>query len=74
MADQKNLHDCYLMVLKIMFSVVLMKEFKISLNDEEIIELKKMFRTDNADEAVRMAIDQVIEEQTYKRVVLNNDR
>jgi hypothetical protein len=33
-----------------------MKEFKISLNDEEIIELKKMFHTDNADEAVRIKL------------------
>ena len=49
--------------------VALMKEFKISLNDEEIMELKKMFHTDNADEAVRMAIDQVIKKQTYDQLL-----
>ncbi len=46
-----------------------MKEYKISLNDEEIIELKKMFQTDNIDEAVRMAIDQVIKKQTYDQLL-----
>ena len=50
-------------------AVTLMKEFKISLNDEEIIELKKMFRTDNADQAVRMAIDQVVKKQTYDQLL-----
>lgn len=46
-----------------------MKEFKISLNDEEIIELKKMFCTDDADEAVRKALDQVIKKQTYDQLL-----
>lgn len=46
-----------------------MKEYKISLNDEEIIELKKIFQTDNVDEAVRMAIDQVIKKQTYDQLL-----
>ena len=52
-----------------MMVVVLMKEYKISLNDEEIIELKKIFQTDNVDEAVRMAIDQVIKKQTYDQLL-----
>ena len=46
-----------------------MKEFKISLNDEEIIELKKMFQTESVDEAVRKAIDQVIKKQTYDQLL-----
>lgn len=57
------------MALKIMMEAALMKEYKISLNDEEIIELKKMFQTDNVDEAVRMAIDQVIKKQTYDQLL-----
>ncbi|HEY8462418.1 MAG TPA: hypothetical protein VIM29_00040 [Bacillota bacterium] len=46
-----------------------MKEYKIILNDEEIIELKKMFQTDNVDEAVRMAIDQVLKKQIYDQLL-----
>lgn len=46
-----------------------MKEYKISLNDEEIIELKKIFQTDNVDEAVRMAIDQVLKKQIYDQLL-----
>ena len=59
----------YRMALKIMMVVVLMKEYKISLNDEEIIELKKIFQTDNVDEAVRMAIDQVLKKQIYDQLL-----
>jgi len=55
--------------IKIMMVVALMKEYKIILNDEEIIELKKMFQTDNVDEAVRMAIDQVLKKQIYDQLL-----
>lgn len=55
--------------IKIVMVVALMKEYKIILNDEEIIELKKMFQTDNVDEAVRMAIDQVLKKQIYDQLL-----
>lgn len=46
-----------------------MKEIKISINDEDVIELKKVFKTDNDEEAVRMAVNEAIKKQSYNRIL-----
>lgn len=46
-----------------------MKELKINVNDEDIAELKKVFKTSDEIEAVRMAISEAIRKQSYSRIL-----
>ena len=49
-----------------------MKELKVNINDEDIFELKKIFKTEDEDEAVKMAIGEVLKKQTYERILSLN--
>lgn len=49
-----------------------MKELKICLDDDAILELMKTFKTDNENEAVMMAIHEAIKKQSNIRILALN--
>jgi len=46
-----------------------MKELKIDINEDEICELMKVFKTEDEIEAVRMAINEILKKQSYERIL-----
>lgn len=46
-----------------------MKELKIDINDEDIVELMKVFKTSDEIEAVKMAISEAIKKQSYSQIL-----
>lgn len=46
-----------------------MKELKVNVNDNEIIELMKLFKTNDENEAIKMAIDEVLKKQIYSQLL-----
>ncbi len=49
-----------------------MKELKVNINDDDIFELKRLFRTDDDGEAVKMAINEILKKQAYERILALN--
>lgn len=46
-----------------------MKELKINVNDDDIAELMKVYKTNDESEAIRMAISEAIKKQTYSHIL-----
>jgi hypothetical protein len=49
-----------------------MKELRILIQDDEVIELMKMFKTSDEIEAVKMAVGEVLKKQNYNRILALN--
>jgi Arc/MetJ family transcription regulator len=48
------------------------KSLKIDVNDNDINELMKVFKTDSESEAVKMAINKAIKKQLYGQILALN--
>ena len=46
-----------------------MKELQVNINDEEMQELMKVFKTNDEAESVKMAINEAIKKQAYSRIL-----
>ena len=46
-----------------------MKELKVNINDEDMDELMKVFKTTDEVEAIKMAINEAIKKQAYSRIL-----
>jgi hypothetical protein len=49
-----------------------MKELKITMNDDDIIELMKMYKTSDEAEALKMAVSEILKKQNYNRILALN--
>jgi hypothetical protein len=52
--------------------VNILKELKLNVNEGDILELMKMYNTNDENEAVKMAIMEVIKKQSYKQIMSLN--
>jgi hypothetical protein len=52
--------------------VITLKELKLNINEDDILELMKMYKTNDESEAVKMAIIEVIKKQSYERILALN--
>ncbi len=46
-----------------------MKELKVSINDEDMQDLMKAYKTNDEAEVVKMAINEAIKKQAYSRIL-----
>lgn len=49
-----------------------MKELKIQINDDDVIELMKMFKTSDEIEAIKMAVGEVLKKQNPNQILALN--